>query len=77
MDDEYGAVGTINMDYRSLYLNFECGVWMYRVDSLSEMKKDFFETLEKSHEITFMDVKAVSFIRRVGRSILRLFAPWL
>lgn len=77
VDDEYGAVGTINMDYRSLYLNFECGVWMYRVDSLSEMKKDFFETLEKSHEITFMDVKAVSFIRRVGRSILRLFAPWL
>lgn len=40
-DDKYGFVGTINLDYRALYLNFECGVWMKDTKALIEMKNDF------------------------------------
>ena len=40
-DDSYGFVGTINLDYRSLYLNFECGVWMKDSKALVDIKSDF------------------------------------
>ncbi len=33
-DDEIATVGTINLDYRSLYLHFECGVWLYRSEAV-------------------------------------------
>lgn len=41
VDDKYAVVGTINMDYRSLVHHFECGVFMYKTDSVSELKDDF------------------------------------
>ena len=37
-DDEYAVVGTINMDYRSLYLHFECGTFLYRNDAVLDLK---------------------------------------
>ena len=77
VDQEYGVVGTINMDYRSLYLHFECGVWMHEVASLEDMKTDFFDTLNKCHRINFQDVSGASWPRVLGRSVLRLFAPWM
>lgn len=77
VDNEYGVVGTINMDYRSLYLHFECGVWMYRVSSLEDMKFDFFETLKKCHQIGFKELSGSSWPRVLGRSVLRLFSPWM
>jgi len=39
-DDEYAVVGTINMDYRSFYLHFECGVWTYKSKSVLDIKED-------------------------------------
>ena len=77
VDDEYATVGTINLDYRSLYLHFECGVWMYNTDSIKEVKQDFIETLEKSQEITLEMCKNVSKPRKFLRAILKLFAPLL
>ncbi|WP_026477203.1 cardiolipin synthase [Alkaliphilus transvaalensis] len=74
-DDDYGVVGTINMDYRSLHLHFECGVWMYHNRAIMEMKKDFHKTLEICKEITLDEVNGVSWYRSLGRSILRVFAP--
>ena len=47
VDDEYGVIGTINLDYRSFYLHFECGVWMYRSASLMEMKERFFRNFKR------------------------------
>lgn len=74
-DDKYGVVGTINMDYRSLYLHFECGVWMYNVDSILDLKHDFESTLEKCTRIELLNLDIVSWYKTLGRSILRLFAP--
>lgn len=75
VDDEYGVVSTINMDYRSLYLHFECGVWMYKTDSIMDMKKDFLNTLKVSKKITYDEAVRIKMYRRLGRSILRVFSP--
>ena len=75
VDDKYGVVGTINLDYRSLYLHFECGVWLYRTKSVLEIKEDFLKTLEVGTSISLYDCYQISWYRRLGRSILRAFAP--
>ena len=74
-DDKVGVVGTINLDYRSLYLHFECGTYMYKTDCLLDVKNDFLKTLEQCQKITYDDCLKVNVFRRLGRSILRLFAP--
>lgn len=73
-DDEIATVGTINMDYRSLYLHFECGVLMQNVNVLKEIKKDFTDSFEKSHIVTKKESQA-SGLKRLWQAILRLFAP--
>ncbi len=47
VDDKEAVVGTINLDYRSLYHHFECALWMRDVSCLADIEKDFQETLEK------------------------------
>ncbi|MGI6706311.1 MAG: cardiolipin synthase [Clostridia bacterium] len=75
VDDEYGIVGSINMDYRSLYLHFECGVWMYRASSIVDMKQDFLDTLKMCKQITIEDVKTIKWYIVLTRLVLRIFAP--
>lgn len=74
VDDELVVVGTINLDYRSLYINFECGVLMYNSECISDIKDDFMDTLNECKEITLKDTK-ISLFRSLKRSILRLFSP--
>lgn len=74
-DDKVGVVGTINLDYRSLYLHFECGTYMYKTDCLLDVKADFLKTIEKCQEVTYDDTLKTNPLRRLGRSILKLFAP--
>ncbi|MDU1314722.1 MAG: cardiolipin synthase [Clostridium septicum] len=74
-DDEIGVIGTINMDYRSLYLHFECGVWLYKTKSVFEIKEDFLNTLKVCQRITLEDCNKVKWSNRFIRSILRVFAP--
>jgi cardiolipin synthase len=74
VDDCYGIVGTINMDYRSLYMHFECGVWMYGSKSVLDIKDDFLKTLEKSKQIGLKDIK---WYRSWLGSLLRIFAQFM
>lgn len=76
-DDEVGIIGTINLDYRSLVHHFECGVWMYKSKAILEMKKDFFETQEKSIEITSDMCKNVKWYVRWYREVFQFLAPLL
>lgn len=76
-DDETAVVGTINMDYRSLYLHFECGVWMYRTKAVMQVKEDVIKTMAKSREITKEFCLGRPLPVRTLQSILRLFAPLL
>ncbi len=77
VDDEYGVVGTINLDYRSLYLHFECGIWLYRCRCIGDMKRDFEETLTICQEITQEDLRRIHWSKTLLMSVLRLFAPMM
>ena len=76
-DDEVATVGTINMDYRSLYLHFECGVWMYRSKAVMQVKQDVLDTLNRSQEITQEYCQSRPMVVRLLQSLLRLMAPLL
>lgn len=75
VDDVYGIVGSINLDYRSLYLHYECGVWMYKSDCIMDMKKDFLKTIEESKLIYYEKSKYKNCFNRFASSILRILAP--
>lgn len=74
VDDEYGVVGTINLDYRSLVHHFENAVWMYKTSAVAELKKDFDETLKSSIFIT-KDKAKLTLFQKIVKSILQVFAP--
>ena len=76
-DDKMAVVGTVNMDYRSYYLHYECGIWFYRSSVVMDVKKDFLATLEKSHQVTLEECTEVSIFVRILRAILYLFSPML
>ena len=74
-DDTTGVVGTINMDYRSLYLHFECAAYIYRNSVVYDVEHDFEETLKKCSLITMEDCKNYSWMgKKLGR-LMRLIAP--
>ena len=73
-DDCIATVGTTNLDFRSLYLHFECGTWFYGSNAVMQTKEDFFETLTVCQPILEADCKANPFVKLI-QDILRLFAP--
>lgn len=73
-DDHIATVGTINLDYRSLYLHFECGLYLEDVDCIKDIKKDLEETILKSHKVTKKEATP-GFIKNIWQALLRLFAP--
>jgi cardiolipin synthase len=73
-DDRVATVGTTNLDFRSLYLHFECGVWMYKTKSVAAVKDDFLKTLPVCRGITVEDCSRNA-AQRVFQDVLRLFAP--
>ena len=73
-DDEIATVGTINMDYRSLYLHFECGVYLYKTKCIKDIKQDAIDTISVSHEFSKEDLKD-SRRHALWQAILRVFAP--
>lgn len=73
-DDVIATVGTSNFDFRSLYLHFECGVCLYRTDSIADIKRDYLETVDRCREITLKDCKTNVFLW-FWHGICRIFAP--
>ena len=73
-DDKVATVGTINMDYRSLYLLFENGVYIENNKVIKDIKLDAINTINKSHKVTKKEVKYGIF-KDLWQSILRIFAP--
>lgn len=74
-DDKYGVVGTVNLDYRSLYLHLECGVWLYNTQCVAALRDDFLATQAVSREVTLEWCRQQPWSKKLGASILRLFAP--
>ena len=74
-DDMQAVVGTINLDYRSLYLHYECAAYLYDVPALNDIRKDFTDTFVVSQEITLEMAKKRSILSRLTGSVLKIAAP--
>ena len=74
IDDKICTVGSVNLDYRSLYLHFECNSVFYNSDLIKELKNDFLSTQSQSR---YMETKElhVRFFGSIFGKILRIFAP--
>jgi len=73
-DDRIATVGTTNLDFRSLYLHFECGVLIYASETIAAIKEDFMKTLPVSQEVT-LEQYANNAFQRIIPDVLRIFAP--
>ncbi|MDR1869713.1 MAG: cardiolipin synthase [Treponema sp.] len=73
-DDKIATVGTTNLDFRSLYLHFECGVLIYASETIAAIKEDFLKMLPVSQEVTLKQCANNAF-QRIIPDILRIFAP--
>ncbi len=73
-DDRVATIGTVNLDYRSLFLHFENNSLFYRSSVILEIKTDFLATQEKCVEIKPYDARQYSY-RWAVDGLLRIFAP--
>lgn len=74
-DDIRAVVGSINLDYRSLFLHFECAAYTYGTLSVGETEDDYQRTLQKCQLITLEDCKKFNvFTKFIGKA-LRMIAP--
>ena len=74
-DDLKAVVGTINLDYRSLYLHFENAVYLHGVPAVADAEADFAATRTLCQEITHDDWKTNPLVTRISAMLLKLFAP--
>lgn len=75
-DDKIAGIGTVNLDYRSLFLHFECNAVFYKADIIADLKRDFLNTQRECEVKTVADTKK-GLLRRFGDNLLRVIAPLL
>ncbi len=75
-DDKVATVGTVNMDYRSFYHHFECGMFMQNNTAIKDVKKDILDTIEKCHKVTKKEATP-NLLKSFWQALLRLIAPLL
>ena len=76
VDDRFAAVGTINLDYRSLVHHYENAVLLYKTESIADIHKDFENIFEQSQEI-FSDTINPTWYQMLIKEVTQLFAPML
>jgi len=74
-DDKKAVVGTINLDYRSLYHHFECATYMYRTACITDIEGDFQRTLEKCRRVTPESIKGEKLSYRIMGRLMQFIAP--
>ena len=74
-DDHKAVVGTINLDYRSLYHHFECATYLYKTDCIPEIEKDFRETLAKCRPVTAESIKNEKLSVKAVGQLAKLISP--
>ncbi len=76
-DDIKAVVGTINLDYRSLYHHFECATYLYRTDCIRDIEADFQETLQQCREVTTETIREEKISVKMIGELLKPFATLL
>jgi len=75
VDGQQAVIGSINLDFRSLYMLYESAVYVYGSQAAWQLEQDFLETCKECRHVELADVKEVKITTRLIRSLLRLFAP--
>ncbi len=75
-DDKLAGIGTVNLDYRSLFLHFECSSVFYKADIVKELKTDYLNTLEECRERSLEDINR-KLVHNLIDNFLRVLAPLL
>ena len=73
--DQVAIVGSINMDYRSLIWNYECGTWVSGSPTVLDIKADLLDCIEVSREVCYADWEKTALVKKVGQAVLRIMAP--
>lgn len=74
-DNERAVVGSINLDYRSLYWHYECAAYLYQVPAIADIYKDFIETQELCEKVTVETIKQIGMFSKLAAYILKIVAP--
>lgn len=74
-DDQEAVVGTINLDYRSLYHHFECAAYLCDTSCIPEIERDFQDTLEKCRKVTSETIREEKWTLRAMGFVLKTIAP--
>ena len=74
-DDFKAVVGTINLDYRSLYHHFECATYLYKTPCIKDIEEDFNNTLNKSRLVTLESIKKEKLFYKISGKLLKIIAP--
>lgn len=75
VDGTKATVGTVNLDYRSLYLHFECGLLMFYTSCIQEIHQDMLDMISKSEKITYSHIRKYKFKQKAITRLLKIFAP--
>ena len=70
-DDEYGIVGTINFDYRSFYMHFECGAWLFRCPAIGSMRDEYLMSLLQCRQVVHAECRSSKWYVRALNSVLQ------
>lgn len=74
-DDTHALVGSINLDNRSFYIQYEDGVWLYGNKVVSEVKADIEQAISQSCRVTIPEIQGAGFVRNSLGLVLRIFSP--
>ena len=74
-DDRRAVVGTINLDFRSLYLHFECAAYLQDVPAIADILEDFRQTERQCRRVSLAQVRNEPLRTRLAAAILKVFAP--
>lgn len=74
-DGTTAVVGTVNLDYRSFYHHFECGVYFYENSVVEKVEEDFQKTLEDCQKVTMKYYKKIPIYQKMIGKIFKFFAP--
>ena len=74
-DDCKAVVGTINLDYRSLYHHYECAAYLYQTSCVADIEKDFQETLAKCRVVTPETIKHEKLKYKILGKLAQFIAP--
>ena len=76
-DDECAICGTINTDYRSFYLHYECGVFLSEMSAIQDMKADFIRTLDQCEEMNLLSWSRRPIGNKMMQAALKVLSPLL